>query len=477
MAQVKTGDVVASRFRIEHLLGVGGMATVFAARELQTERRVAIKILNDVLRRHPTIPRRFVQEARAAGALTTPFAVKMEGTGELADGTPYILMEFLEGMDLAATARKQGGKLELERALYLADQIAEALHDAHGHGVLHRDLKPENVFVVPTPSGEMIKVMDFGISKILAPGGAPTDKITVTGTTVGTPQYMPIEQLRGAKDLDGRVDVYALGVLLYEMLAGLRPFDGFSYEEVIMKVATQNAPSLSTYRRDLPPGLVDVIMRAMARDRDQRIPSMEQLRRELRPFWSGRRPELGAASPADSLPRTPGRTVVMGEEEHAAASAHTSPAQPLAQSGSAQRPISSPPAAAGLGFTPPPSAAQSGARPPMAAASGVMPPASMSQSGNLSATAAAQSGAIAAHASAGVQGSSSASIPRGYESAPAMNRSHPQIISVSGYATRGSAPRKLPVGLIVGAAIAASVVVIAIAAAVAAWVFLGVGPH
>ena len=295
MAQLKTGDLVAGRYRVERLLGVGGMGTVFAARDGDGPRMVAIKVLNEVLRRHPTIPKRFLQEAKAASLLTTPHAVKVEATGDLSDGTPFIVMEFLEGTDLAAIARQAGGRLAVERALYLADQIAAALQDAHARGVLHRDLKPENVFVVPTRSGEVVKVVDFGISKILAPGESV--KITVTGTTVGTPQYMPMEQLRGAKDLDGRVDVYALGVLLYEMLAGLRPYDGFSYEQVIMKVATTTAPPLSNYRQDLPPGLSEFVARAMARDRNQRIPSMEQLRLEMQPFWSGRRPELIRSEP------------------------------------------------------------------------------------------------------------------------------------------------------------------------------------
>jgi eukaryotic-like serine/threonine-protein kinase len=338
MAQLSAGDTVAERYRVEHMLGAGGMATVFAALDFTNNRRVAIKVLNEVLRRHPTIPKRFTQEARAARALTTQHAVKIEGTGELKDGTPYIVMELLEGADLARTARDAGGKLDTERALYLADQIAEALHDAHRHGVLHRDLKPDNVFVIPTPVGEMVKVMDFGISKILEPGGGAA-KITMTGTTVGTPQYMPIEQLRAVKDLDGRVDVYALGVLLYEMLAGLRPFDGFSYEEVIMKVATQTAQPLSAYRADLAPGLADTIMRAMAKDRNERIPSMEQLRHQLAPFWSQRRPDFrpyvrfnSTPPPAPTMPDEPVPTIPDSVPQ-------TMPAAAFSQSQSGQIPM------------------------------------------------------------------------------------------------------------------------------------------
>ena len=176
-------------------------------------------------------------------------------------------------------------------------QVAQGIHDAHARGIIHRDLKPENIFVLSSPHGEMVKVVDFGISKIFSAEDGV--KLTQTGVTVGTPQYMPVEQLRGTKDLDGRVDVYALGVVLFEMFAGVRPYDGFTYEEVILKVATTTAPSLGTYRADLDPGLVQVVDRAMARDRDQRIGSMAQLRQEMAPYWSGRGPLAGAPAGQD----------------------------------------------------------------------------------------------------------------------------------------------------------------------------------
>jgi len=446
MAQLKTGDVVASRYRIENLLGVGGMATVFAATETDTERRVAIKVLNEVLRRHPTIPKRFLQEARAARALTTPFAVKVEGTGELADGTPYILMEFLDGMDLAAAARQAGGKLPVDRALYLADQIAEALQDAHSRGVLHRDLKPENVFVVSTPVGEMIKVMDFGIYKILAPGEA--NKITVTGTTVGTPQYMPLEQLRGVKDLDGRVDIYALGVLLFEMLAGLRPFDGFSYEEVIMKVATQTAPSLASYRADLPASLVDVIMRGMARDRNQRIASMDQLRQELRPYWSGHRPDFTPyaqpATPISNPPsgdpsaqapsaRPPGMTIPMDDPKQVAAfGAVAAQSWPTPAPTQVQPPTQAQPPAPTQVQAPPPTQIQS-------------PPFGARSSSNLS------------------------------DSAMQIQRmSDPRLISHGGYTTGHPAmqPKRIsPILIVLGVVIGLGLIVVVAAAAAGAWMY------
>jgi len=255
------------------------MGSVYEAHDPASSQRVAIKVLHKALQRHPVIPKRFVQEAMAARALTTPFAVKVEGTGNLADGCPFIVMEFLDGVDLGTLARQLGGKLAVDRVVRLADQVASALEEAHARGIVHRDLKPENIFVLQTPQGEMIKVVDFGISKILTREDGI--RLTQTGTTLGTPQYMPMEQLRGVRDLDGRVDVYALGVMLYEILAGVRPYDGFTYEEVIVKVATTTPPPLSTYRGDLPPALVEMVDRAMQRERETRLGSMTELRQIL----------------------------------------------------------------------------------------------------------------------------------------------------------------------------------------------------
>lgn len=298
-AQPAVGDVVAARYRIDRLIGVGGTGSVFEARDLTTGQRVAVKMLHPVLQRHPVIPQRFLREAAAARALMTPHAVKVEAAGNLDDGSPYIVMEFLDGEDLGKYIARKGGRLPPDQALYIVDQIAAAIHEAHARGILHRDLKPENIFVLPTAWGEVVKVVDFGISKIFTEEGV---KLTQTGVTVGTPQYMPVEQLRGTKGLDGRVDVYALGVILFEMVAGVRPFDGFTYEEVILKVATTTAPPVSTYCPNLPGSLASVIDKAIARDRDQRYLSMADLRQAYAPYWSGRCPVCSPAAASASPP-------------------------------------------------------------------------------------------------------------------------------------------------------------------------------
>jgi eukaryotic-like serine/threonine-protein kinase len=304
MGELRAGDLVDQRYRVSRMIGSGGMASVFEVHDVTTGRRCAMKVLHRQLLLHPVIPQRFLREAQAASALDTPFSVKVESTGNMTDGSPYIVMEFLEGAPLNAIIEREAGRFDSERVLYLADQVAQGIHDAHARGIIHRDLKPENIFVIPTPHGDLVKVVDFGISKIFS--GEDGVKLTQTGVTVGTPQYMPVEQLRGTKGLDGRVDVYALGVVLFEMFAGVRPYDGFTYEEVILKVATTTAPSLGTYRSDLLPGLVQVVDRAMARERDERIGSMSQLRQEMAPYWSGRSPVVVQAVTTATLDQSGG---------------------------------------------------------------------------------------------------------------------------------------------------------------------------
>ncbi|MCU0694309.1 MAG: serine/threonine protein kinase [Polyangiaceae bacterium] len=310
MTHLKAGDVIAKRYHVSRLVGVGGMGSVYESNDAVTGERRAIKVLHRHLHSHPVIPKRFVREAQAARALSTPHAVKVDATGQLDDGLPYIVMEYLDGTSLQQIVRGEVGRVESERVLYLADQIAVAIDEAHSRGIVHRDLKPENIFVLQTVHGEFVKVVDFGISKTCAADDGA--KLTQTGMTLGTPQYMPLEQLRGTRDLDGRVDVYALGVILFELFAGVRPYDGSTYEQVILRVATTTAPSLGHYRKDLPPGLVQVVDRALARDRDARIGSMMELRLALSPFWSGRSPVGAAASgayprldrPAQQVPAT-----------------------------------------------------------------------------------------------------------------------------------------------------------------------------
>lgn len=290
MTKQGRGYVLAKRYRIERRLGAGTSATVFEAVDTRTDQRVAVKVVHHLFRKDRTIRKRFLREAEAARALVTPHAVKVLDVGELPQGIPYLVMELLTGSTLERIIRRERGGMAVERALQLTDQIAAALQDAHGLDIVHRDLKPENVFVVDVEGEPFVKIVDFGISKLI--GGREISQLTGTGVMVGTPVYMAPEQIEGWKDIDGRVDVYALGVVLYEMLAGVSPFAGARDFAGLLRMLTGEPPGILPQRPDLPEGLALIIRQAMMPDRARRLSNMESLRVGLAPYWSGRRPSI-----------------------------------------------------------------------------------------------------------------------------------------------------------------------------------------
>jgi serine/threonine protein kinase len=283
--QLKPGTEVRG-YRIVRKLAVGGTAWVFEGRHIESDRRVAIKVLNDQYRGDACIVKRFANEARAAMTLESPHIVAIETVGTLSAGLPFLVMEYLEGMDLYHVLEKSGWRLSIEEALHLVDQVAQALEVAHAHGIVHRDIKPENVFILQTDQGALAKVLDFGLSRV--PRAGDISSLTRTGTTVGTPHYMALEQLRGDRTIDGRADVYSLGVLTYELLSGHCPFEGPDLHDVMVRAARDEAPPLRTHRPDLPDGLLAAIAHAMERDRNKRCPSARAFRDAIRPFWSGK---------------------------------------------------------------------------------------------------------------------------------------------------------------------------------------------
>jgi serine/threonine-protein kinase len=282
--QLKPGTEVRG-YRIVRKLAVGGTAWVFEGRHIESDRRVAIKVLNDQYRGDACIVKRFANEARAAMTLESPHIVAIETVGTLSAGLPFLVMEYLEGMDLYHVLEKSGWRMSIEDALHLVDQVAQALDVAHAHGIVHRDIKPENVFILQTDQGALAKVLDFGLSRV--PRAGDISSLTRTGTTVGTPHYMALEQLRGDRTIDGRADVYSLGVLTYELLSGHCPFEGPDLHDVMLRAARDEAPPLCTHRPDLPEGLLAAIAHAMERDRNKRCPSARAFREAIRPFWSG----------------------------------------------------------------------------------------------------------------------------------------------------------------------------------------------
>jgi eukaryotic-like serine/threonine-protein kinase len=221
------------RYLVERFLGGGGMGAVYRARHVMLDQLMALKLLKAGLGDRQEILDRFVREARAAAAIGNPHIVRVSDFGIAPDGRAFLAMELLDGRDVEQ-ALKQEGPIAPGRAVGIVLQALDGLGAAHAAGIVHRDLKPGNIFLLPVPGGELVKLVDFGVSKMGM--GAPTPSLTQTGSLVGTPLYMAPEQLRGARDVDLRADLYAMGVTLFEMLSGRSPWDAPSYESLILAV-------------------------------------------------------------------------------------------------------------------------------------------------------------------------------------------------------------------------------------------------
>jgi serine/threonine-protein kinase len=224
------GEVIATKYRVERVLGAGGMGVVVAAHHLQLETRVAIKFLLPGTLKDADAVARFAREARAAAKITNEHVARVFDVGALETGAPYIVMEFLDGVDLATRLRSQG-PLDIEEAVEFLLQICEALAEAHALGIVHRDLKPANLFCFRRPDGlPWIKILDFGISKTLhTEGFSAQAAFTQSAAIMGSPRYMSPEQMQSARNVDARSDIWALGIVLYELLAGRPPFKAKRY--------------------------------------------------------------------------------------------------------------------------------------------------------------------------------------------------------------------------------------------------------
>jgi eukaryotic-like serine/threonine-protein kinase len=277
-AGVREGDVLAGKYRVEKVLGAGGMGVVVAARHIQLDTKVALKFLLPEMLSNPEAVSRFAREARAAVKITSEHVARVLDVGTLENGAPYLVMEFLDGGDLAAWLQQRGA-LPIEQAVEFVLQACVAVADAHGLGIVHRDLKPANLFCVRRSDGQLIvKVLDFGISKVLdLTGTEPGMSMTRTSAVLGSPLYMSPEQMQTPKDVDATTDIWALGIILYELLTGRVPFDGATIAEVAVKAATQAPPPMRTYRPDMPPGLEGAIIRCLEKDRRNRYRNVAEL--------------------------------------------------------------------------------------------------------------------------------------------------------------------------------------------------------
>jgi serine/threonine-protein kinase len=280
---ISAGTVLGQKYRVDDVLGTGGMGVVVAAHDIKLDRKVAIKLLLPEALRSPEAVGRFLREARAAVKITSEHVARVIDVGELENGAPFMVMEYLQGTDLSDWLLQRGA-LPVEQAVTFVLQACEALAEAHSLGIVHRDLKPGNLFCIQRPDGELsIKIIDFGISKVTPPGAAPND-LTRTTSLMGSPHYMSPEQMRASKNVDARTDIWSLGVILFELVTRTTPFVGEALTDLAVKVTTEPAPRVSALLPDAPAVLEDAVARCLEKERDRRFASVGELAVALKPL-------------------------------------------------------------------------------------------------------------------------------------------------------------------------------------------------
>ena len=302
----EAGTVLAGKYRVLRVLGEGGMGIVVAALHLELDQLVAVKFLHQAALGNPEALARFTREARAAARIKSEHVARVIDVSRLENGAPYMVMEYLEGEDLAA--RLRAGPLSIEDAVDYVVQACDAVAEAHAVGIVHRDLKPSNLFLTRRPNREgLVKVLDFGISKLLI-NEVGAAGLTNTAALMGSPLYMSPEQMRSARDVDARTDLWALGAILFELLTAHAPFPGESLPEVINAVMACQPLRLSQFRPDVPPELERTILRCLAKDRTERLQTVGELATELAQFVPRRSEHVVArvrslSNPPSAAPR------------------------------------------------------------------------------------------------------------------------------------------------------------------------------
>ncbi|MCA9584555.1 MAG: serine/threonine protein kinase [Myxococcales bacterium] len=302
---VQPGDVLGGKYRVERVLGAGGMGVVVAARHVDLGHRFALKFMLREAMTDPAATERFMREARAAVQLQSPHTARVSDVGRLSSGEPYMVMEYLEGRDLDAVV-VQHGPLAPPVAVEYVLQASEAIAEAHALGIVHRDVKLKNLFLTRAVDGrDLVKVLDFGLAKTV--GSAGEVSLTQTSAVFGSPQYMSPEQMKSAKDVDGRADIWALGVCLYELLTARLPFDGSTMPEICAMVLKDEPAPPSTVVDTVPPDLEAIVLRCLEKDPERRFQSVADLAHALEPFGarsgSSARIRNVAAAAARATPR------------------------------------------------------------------------------------------------------------------------------------------------------------------------------
>ena len=277
--ELAPGTVLLGKYRVDEVLGTGGMGRVVRASHQYLQQSVAIKVLLPQMTESPSTVARFLREAQATVRLKNEHIARVIDVGTMPDGTPFMVMEYLEGNDLNQILRHHGPQTP-NIVVDLMLQACEGMSEAHALGIVHRDIKPSNYFITRRPDGSMLlKILDFGISKT----PVNFEELTGTQTVLGTPSYMAPEQMKSGKQADARSDIWSMGVVMYQMLQGRPPFSGESYAELVLKVGAEPPNALHV---PLPPGLGEVIFRCLEKDPKLRPQDVGELARSLAPFAS-----------------------------------------------------------------------------------------------------------------------------------------------------------------------------------------------
>jgi serine/threonine-protein kinase len=274
--------VLAGKFKVERVLGAGGMGVVVAARHLELDERVAVKFLLSEAALNGEAAARFVREARAAVKIKSEHVARVIDVGRMDTGAPYMVMEYLEGSDLSA--RLAAGPIAIDDAVDYVLQACDAMAEAHALGIVHRDLKPANLFLTQRSDGSaVVKVLDFGISKVNVPDTSDAG-LTKTSAVMGSPYYMSPEQMKSSRDVDSRSDVWSLGVILYELVSGRPPFMGDTLPELLSAIMLDTPPKLETLRPEVPAELSAIMDQVLQKDRTKRYQTVGDLASALAAF-------------------------------------------------------------------------------------------------------------------------------------------------------------------------------------------------
>jgi serine/threonine protein kinase len=278
------------KYRLVRLLGEGGMGAIYEAEHTLINRRVALKVLHPDLVAQPEALERFVREAQAASSIGHPNIVEIHDVGREPDGAAFMVMELLKGRDLGSALQLEG-VIDPGRAVDIALQILSALHEVHRQGIVHRDMKPENIFLtIDDRMREVVKILDFGIARVEQRADTPESfSRTRTGVVLGTPYYLAPEQARGLRRFDHRVDLWSVGVMLYEMLSGARPFEGENYNEILSAILMDAPRPLAGIAPRLPARLTAIVERALQKNPDERYSTAGELLADLLPLHDSSR--------------------------------------------------------------------------------------------------------------------------------------------------------------------------------------------